>query len=129
MLAQIAQTDFCYLPYWFDPGKRRHAELSFPNKFETYLAAGRPVLFHGPDYAGIAAAVQEYGVGICVHSLNQDEIASALERLILDASLRETLSQRATAAFQAEFNAAVMMKNFATLIGVDPDSLMGEKPA
>jgi glycosyltransferase involved in cell wall biosynthesis len=126
MLREIAETDFCYLPYWFEPRKRRHVELSFPNKFETYLAAGRPVLYHGPDYAGIAETIKKYRVGLCVHSLDQDQITSALERLIIDSSLRDSLRQAANAAFHAEFNADVMMRNFAEMIGVDPNA-WGEK--
>jgi hypothetical protein len=125
MLRQIAATDFCYLQYWFEPAKRRHAELSFPNKFETYLAAGRPVLFHGPEYAGIAEAVDKYGVGLCVHSLSEEAIAASLERMISDFHLRESFSRAAILAFHAEFNAGVMMKNFAELIGVDPTVLLG----
>ena len=121
MLRQLAQTDFCYLPYWFDPSKRRHAELSFPNKFETYLAAGRPVLFHGPEYSGIAATIKQYRVGLCMHSLAPEEITRTIERLILDQPLRESLSQAAVAAFQAEFNAGVMMKNFLSLIQDRPN--------
>ncbi|MCK4374507.1 MAG: hypothetical protein KAX19_04230 [Candidatus Brocadiae bacterium] len=120
MLREIARTDFCYLPYWFEPAKRRHVELSFPNKFETYLAAGRPILFHGPPYAGVAEAVRQYGVGLCVHSLDQDEIVAALERLATDSALRSSLSRAALAAFRAEFNARVMMAQFAELIGVSP---------
>jgi glycosyltransferase involved in cell wall biosynthesis len=127
MLREIAETSFCYLPYWFEPSKRRHVELSFANKFETYLAAGRPVLFHGPAYAGIAETIKQYGVGLCVHSLDQDQIIAALERLILDSHLRESFSQASVSAFHAEFNARVMMKNFAELIGVEPDILTGEK--
>jgi glycosyltransferase involved in cell wall biosynthesis len=120
MLEEIAATDFCYLQYWFDPRKRRHAELSFPNKFETYLAAGRPVFFHGPAYAGIARTVSQYGVGVCVHSLEEKEIAQTITRLIVDRPLRESFSRAALAAFQAEFNETRMMTNFAELIGVDP---------
>jgi glycosyltransferase involved in cell wall biosynthesis len=128
MLRQIAATDFCYLQYWFNPAKRRHTELSFPNKLETYLAAGRPVLFHGPDYAGVAATIREYGVGLCIHSLDEEQICTALSRFILDQPLRESCGQAALAAFHAEFNAAKMMMNFAELIGVDP-SLLGGKLA
>jgi glycosyltransferase involved in cell wall biosynthesis len=128
MLRQIAETDFCYLQYWFDPAKRRHAELSFPNKLQTYLAAGRPVLFHGPAYAGIAETVRKYGIGLCVHSLEEEEIGKALTRLIVDQSLRESLSRAALAAFHAEFNATRMMTNFAELIGVAPGLLLGKSP-
>jgi glycosyltransferase involved in cell wall biosynthesis len=120
MLREIAATDFCYLQHWFESGKRRHAELSFPNKFETYLAATRPVLFHGPVYSGITQTVSQYGVGVCVHTLDQGEIAVAVKRLVLDQPLRERFSQASLAAFQTEFNASQMMKNFASLIGLDP---------
>ena len=120
MLQEIAKTDFCYLPYWFEPRKRRHVELSFPNKFETYLAAGRPVLYHGPEYAGITQVINQYGVGICVHSLSPAEIADALKRLIINHPLRDSFSRAALAAFQSEFNATRMMENFARLIGVQP---------
>lgn len=125
MLQEIAQTDFCYLQYWFEPHKRRHTELSFPNKFETYLAAGRPVLFHGPAYAGIARTIVQYGVGPSVHSLDKAEIEATLKQLILDPPLREKFSQASLTAFQSEFNADKMIRNFASLIGVDPDLLLG----
>ncbi len=125
LLNEVAKTDFCYLPYSFESAKRWRAELSFPNKFETYIAAGRPVFFHGPEYAGIAETIREYGVGLCVHSLKQDEIISTLERLIVDTSLRASYSRAATAAFHSEFNAGAMFRQFAELIGVDPRMLCG----
>jgi hypothetical protein len=126
MLREIAGTDFCYLPYWFEPAKRRHAELSFPNKFETYLAAGRPVLFHGPEYAGIGEAVQKYGVGLCLHSLSQPEIIAAVDKMITDIQLRESFSRAAILAFHSEFNSHVMMANFAALIGIDSRIFVGQ---
>jgi len=123
MLQELAGTDFCYLPYWFGPAKRRHTQLSFPNKFETYLAAGRPVLFHGPAYAGVAQAVREHAVGVCVHSLQQEAVAAAVEKLARGPALRASLSRAALRAFYAEFNARVMMEQFAQLIGVGPHLL------
>ncbi len=127
LLKEIAKTDFCYLPYWFEPAKRRHVELSFPNKFETYIAAGRPILFHGPEYAGVAETIRRYGVGLCVHSMDSNAVAGALERLIRDEPLRNSLSRASIKAFHLEFNAAVLVKNFATLIGVNPKALLGRK--
>jgi glycosyltransferase involved in cell wall biosynthesis len=120
MLRQTAETDLCYLPYWFEPAKRRHVALSFPNKFETYMAAGRPVLFHGPQYAGIARVVRERGVGVCVHSLEAATVAAVLERLAGEPQLLNRLGRAARRAFRAEFNARAMMRSFAALIGVEP---------
>src|SRR5262249_42607238 len=50
-LRLLNQMDLLYCPYWFDPLFREEASFSFPSKLVSYLAAGRPVLFHGPDYA------------------------------------------------------------------------------
>ncbi len=120
MLRGLAAADFCYLPYWFTPEKRRHAELSFPTKLTTYLAAGRPVLYHGPQYAGASRLMTTWRPGLEVHSLASVDLEAALERLGRDRQLQKTCHQAAAAAFRLEFNSIVMQGNFARLIGVDP---------
>jgi hypothetical protein len=120
MLRGLAAADFCYLPYWFAPEKRRHAELSFPTKLTTYLAAGRPVLYHGPAYAGASQLMATWRLGVRVHNLASAGLEAAVERLARDRQLQKTCHQAATAAFRQEFNSTVMQGNFARLIGVDP---------
>lgn len=120
MLEELSETDFCYLPYWFNPKKRKHAELSFPNKFETYMAAGCPVIFHGPEYAGITETIGKYGVGLCLHSKDEDQIVSAIKEMIEDRALRKKFERSVGDAFYAEFNHDMMMMNFNRLIGIAP---------
>ena len=50
-VAILSACDVCYVPYWFDEAFRPGVELSFPNKVSLYLAAGRPILYHGPEQA------------------------------------------------------------------------------
>lgn len=119
MLQELSEIDFCYLPYWFNQAKRRHVELSFPNKFETYMAAGRPVLFHGPDYAGISDSIKQYDVGIGIHSLNEKEIIKGLNRFISDQSFKESCSNAAYNAFHSQFNCNKMLESFSILIETD----------
>ncbi len=119
MLRRLAMVDFCYLPYWFMPSKRRHAEFSFPTKLTTYLAAGRPVLYQGPEYAGASRIMRDWGLGLCVHSREQEEISPVIKHLILDEPLKENFSRAAREAFAKEFNARVMLDNFLRLIDVN----------
>jgi hypothetical protein len=118
MLRGLAATDFCYLPYWFAPEKRRHAELSFPTKLTTYLAAGRPVLYHGPQYAGAAQVMREWRLGPSVKTLCPGDISRTIKRLMTEDSFREHFSQAARKAFAKEFNAGVMQANFCRLTGL-----------
>jgi glycosyltransferase involved in cell wall biosynthesis len=118
MLRRLATVDFCYLPYWFDDNKRRHAELSFPTKLTTYVAAGRPVLYHGPEYAGVNKIIQHYGLGVCVYSLKPDIVALTVKLLLTDRDLRREISHASLTAFVREFNTEVMLKNFANLLGL-----------
>jgi hypothetical protein len=118
MLRKLAATHFCYLPSWFTPEKRRHAELSFPTKLTTYLATRRPVLYHGPAYAWAAQVIRDWRLGISVHSLCPDDICRESKPLMIAESLLQRFSQAAREAFEKEFNARVMQANFARLTGI-----------
>ncbi|MBW1801311.1 MAG: hypothetical protein JRJ85_11360 [Deltaproteobacteria bacterium] len=128
MITEIAETDFCYLPYWFDLHKRRHVELSFPNKFETYLAATRPILFHGPEYAGINKTIKQYRVGSAIHSLKKNTIIKTLEIFITNQVASAGFKEACISAFHKEFNLDVMLRNFSRMVGTDPSSLSQKIP-
>ncbi len=119
MLRRLAGVDFCYLPYWFAPAKRRHAELSFPTKLTTYLAAGRPVLYHGPAWAGAQEVMQRWQVGLSVNSLDPAAVSRVMVRLSLDEPLKEKFSLASREAFMEEFNSRVMLARFRQLIGLE----------
>ncbi len=116
MLRRLAAVDFCYLPYWFTPAKRRHAELSFPTKLTTYLAAGRPVLYHGPTWACAQELMRRWQVGLSVHSLEPAAISRVMARLCLDEPSQEKFSLASREAFMGEFNSRVMLAGFQELI-------------
>ena len=54
-------------------------------------------------------------------SLDLEEVVPAIDKFIADAAGRQAYSRAASAAFQTEFNADKMRRNFAELIGVSPD--------
>jgi hypothetical protein len=122
MLRNLAATDFCYLPYWFTPERHRHAQLSFPTKLTTYLAAGRPVLYHGPADADVSSIIRTQGLGLRVHSLASEDLKAAVTRLATDRQVHHDCQRAADRAFHLEFNDAVMRRNFAKLIGIAPES-------
>jgi glycosyltransferase involved in cell wall biosynthesis len=126
MLRRLAMVDFCYLPYWFMLSKRRHAEFSFPTKLTTYLAAGRPVLYHGPEHTEASRIMRDWGLGLGIHSLAHQDIAAALNLLVRNVALRESYSKAALRAFYSEFNAQIMIENFTKLIRVEPANVTRE---
>ena len=76
----LSDCDVCYVPYWFDEAFRPGVELSFPNKVSLYLAAGRPILYHGPERATPTRFLERWPVGVSCHSLEPQPIADALTR-------------------------------------------------
>lgn len=80
----LSQLDILYVPYWFDPVFEQEARFSFPSKVTTYLASGRPVFFHGPEYSSPGRFLEKNNVGLCCHSQDPLEIIEQLARLIDD---------------------------------------------
>jgi glycosyltransferase involved in cell wall biosynthesis len=96
----LSRFDILYAPYWFDPAFEQEARFSFPSKVTTYLAAGRPVFFHGPEYSSPGRFLDQNNAGLCCHSQNPLEIAQQLTRLISD----EVYYQQVTANGHALFH-------------------------
>jgi len=108
----MADTDILYCPYWFDPLFESEARLSFPSKLTTYLAAGRPVFFHGPSYASPGNFLQDNNAGICCNSLNADDIITCIISLIDSGNLYGELARNGSAAFYKYLTLESMKENF-----------------
>jgi hypothetical protein len=120
----LAEVDLAYLPYWFDWRHRLSVRLCFPNKLSTYLAAGIPVLFHGPEDSSVARFFQRYPAGICCHSLDKGQIVASLERLASDGHLYSAAAAAGQAALDQELNLTVFLDRFAMLLGIDRRALL-----
>ncbi len=114
----LSRCDLTYCPYPFDPAMKEVAELSFPSKLVLYLAAGRPVVFHGPDYSAPARYIRETGAGLCCDRIEATAIYGEIERLVTDPALYAETGRNAQNAFLNDFTLESMRKAFSEFLGV-----------
>jgi len=120
----MSRVDIAYLPYWFDESHSLSVRLCFPSKLPTYLASGRPVLFHGPRDSSPARFFKRFPVGLCCHSLEEEEIVKAIRRFITDKEFYALAAQAGQVAFDTEINLHVFRRRFASLIGITEEQLL-----
>ena len=120
--ALLAGCDICYVPYWFDPARRAGVDLCFPNKISTYLAAGRPIFFHGPRDSTPAHFLERHAVGVACHSLERDAIVEALT-IAADPAFQANAARAIPKALHDELGLQVFRERFAEFIGVDESAL------
>lgn len=127
VVEMLSTADVLYLPYWLGPAHTESTRLCFPNKLPTYLAAGRPVLFHGPRDSTPARFFARHPVGVTCHSLDPEEILHALRRLLGGLGHEPGLYHQATLAgreaLRSELGLATFRHRFAQLLGVSEGSL------
>jgi hypothetical protein len=124
----LAECDACYVPYWFDEACRPGVELSFPNKISLYLAAGRPIFFHGPERSTPARFLARRPVGVACHSLEPREIVAALTTAATDAAFHRRAAQEIPLALDEELGMHVFRQRFAEFLGVN-EALLAPAPA
>lgn len=95
----LSQCDILYCPYFFDRELESTSRLSFPSKLTTYLAAGRPVLLHGPEYSSPYKFLKENNAGMLCHGLAKTAISNALGRLVYDTDRYAELAENGNKAF------------------------------
>jgi glycosyltransferase involved in cell wall biosynthesis len=115
----LSEADILYCPYWFDPAFHEEARYSFPSKLTTYLAVGRPVLFHGPKYASPYRFLDAYDAGILCDSLSTVNIFNCIDKLIWDQEFYNQLTENGHKAFMQFLTTDVMRQQFKRFIGYD----------
>ena len=95
--------DISYCPYPYARRMEEVAKLSFPSKIPTYLAAGRPILFHGPSYASPARYLEDRGAGFLCRALEPDAVYDGMLHLTEDVALYQRLALAAQKAFMTDF--------------------------
>ncbi|MDJ0976113.1 MAG: glycosyltransferase [Planctomycetota bacterium] len=108
----MAACHVTYLPYWFDPERGPSVRLCFPNKMTAYLAAGRPVFFHGPEESSPAEFLSRYPAGVCCHVLDTPAIRDALASLFADEATYARAVEAARRAMDEELNMAEFVRRF-----------------
>jgi glycosyltransferase involved in cell wall biosynthesis len=120
----LANCDFLYCPYPFDRSMEDVARLSFPSKLVLYLAAGRPVIFHGPIYSAAADYITDKACGVVVTSLPAARILDEIERLVENHELYAEMASKAQRAFLEDFTLDQMARSFDDFIGAETDGTM-----
>lgn len=117
--AILSLCDILYCPYPFDSKLKEVSSLSFPSKLVLYLAAGRPIVFHGPEYASPTRYIKERQCGMAVCSLLPTVLYNAFERLVKEEKSYITFSQNSQEAFKTDFTLKSMRECFSRFIGSD----------
>jgi hypothetical protein len=124
----LSECDVCYVPYWFDEACRPGVELSFPNKVSLYLAAGRPIFFHGPERSTPARFLSRWPVGVACHSLESSAILDRLRMVATDAAFHSGAAHAIPRVLQEELGLHVFRRRFAEFLGVD-EAVLAPTPA
>jgi glycosyltransferase involved in cell wall biosynthesis len=111
------QTDILYCPYPSQPSLAEVTRLSFPSKLVTYFAAGRPVLFHGPDFASPALFLAQRRAGLGVVGIGPPAAYNALYRLVTEPALYAEIARNAQNVFETEFTLEQMKSRLLDFLG------------
>jgi colanic acid biosynthesis glycosyl transferase WcaI len=90
--------------------------LSVPSKIYGILAAGRPVIFIGPEGSEAASIVREAGCGVVIRPGNHPEVVKALIAYRDDDALLKRHGQRARTFFEAHCSRHLATEGFVKLI-------------
>jgi len=108
----LSQSDLLYCPYWFDPAFEEEARFSFPSKLATYLASGRPVFFHGPEYSSPGRFLADNNAAVLCHSLEPGIIIEKLSQVINNPQFYAEVTRCGRLAFDQYLTSEAMRDHF-----------------
>lgn len=108
----LSQFDILYLPIRFMSGLSDAPALGLPAAFSQYLAAGRPIMLHGPATAAASDYLRRHEAGCVVPDHHAAAIYNALCRLVDSPSEYRRLGKAAGQAFKRDFALTAVRSNF-----------------
>jgi hypothetical protein len=123
-IRSLSQADFLYCPYWFDKSREVEARECFPSKLPTYLCSGRPVLFHGPEYASPASFLKPHHAAFFCHSNHPAALAQTLERASEDGETYASIVRNGVAVFHKYLTPHAQRRSFAHFLELEEACLL-----
>lgn len=115
-LELLSHVDLGYSGLWFDPARRPLVESSFPSKIISYISAGVPVFYHGPEYGTPAHFMRAFPVGFGCHDLEPAAIAKAIEHIVRSPNALGDAQNMAVRAVAAEFTPQILTERVERLL-------------
>ncbi len=115
----MAECDILYCPYFFDERRIEIARTSYPSKVTTYLASGRPIFFHGPDYSAPAIFLKQNHAAELCHALDADDVVQTLSRLALDEEHYRMIAKNGHATLVKHLTFDSLEQKFRRFIGFE----------
>jgi glycosyltransferase involved in cell wall biosynthesis len=112
----FAESDLLYLPYWFSQEFYLESTECFPSKLAGYLASGRPVFCHAPNYSSPAKYLAQNHAGYVCNSLKPEIILKHLECVISDTTLYAKIAENGTKCFLQDLTLETMKKSISTIL-------------
>lgn len=122
----LSESDILYLPYWFDKKYDEVVRLSFPSKLTAYLAAGKPILCHAPDYSSPASFLNENKAGFCCNSVDKKDVIDSICYIDRNPDLVRQTTENGRAALRKFLSVDFLAKCFADFLETNPESLRDE---
>lgn len=89
------RADILFLPLAFDSPIPEAVRTAAPGKMGEYLASGRPILVHAPADSFLSWYFRERKCGVVVDTSDPLILKQAIERILDDSELRESVSRNA----------------------------------
>ena len=125
VVSVLSSCDINYAPFFSGEVLETLTHTSFPAKVASYLAAGRPVFFHGPTYAPASKFLEENSAGVTCGTLDPAVIVEGLTGMVEDEPTYRRLKFNARRAFTDHLTLDSLRENFTDFITAPPRDVRG----
>jgi len=105
-----------FLPLAWDTKGPDIIETATPGKFTDYLAAGRPILIHAPDYAYVSKYAKKEKLGLVVDKNDVQYLANTIREFLLHPDQALTYVQNARRIFSQNHDARKNAKKLTEIL-------------
>lgn len=113
-----AQATLLFLPLAWHTSAPDIIATATPGKFTDYLAAGRPMLIHAPDYAYVSRYAREHQLGLVIDQDDPHLLAVVIRDFLNHPDRGDTYVQQAQRIFHQNHDAATNAKKLTELLNM-----------
>jgi len=111
-----SNADLLFLPLSWNTKSPDIIATATPGKFTDYLASGRPMLVHAPDYAYVSQYTKEYRLGLVVDKNDAQLLADTIRDFLKDPSIGQQYIDNALKIFYQNHDARKNAKKLIKLL-------------